>query len=42
MKRQALLRHHDVSDLHFDGDEMILTIDGSLGVTHGKRAARLA
>ena len=20
--------HHDVSDLHFDGDEMVLTIDG--------------
>lgn len=21
-------RHHDVSDLHFDSDEMVLTIDG--------------
>ncbi len=82
-------RHHDVSDLHFDGDDMVLTIDsrvrrfkirdissvllnatsrerntyevspsgygvhwplidedlsidGLLGVTHGKRAAKLA
>ncbi|MDE3000654.1 MAG: DUF2442 domain-containing protein [Gemmatimonadota bacterium] len=23
-----MIRHHDVSDLHFDGDEMVLTIDG--------------
>ena len=84
-----MIKHHDVSDLHFDGDDMVLTIDGHvrrfkirdissvllnatsrerntyevspsgygvhwplidedlsidglLGVTHGKRAAKLA